>query len=864
MARNTRSMRVFRGLLWLYPAEFRDHFSRELCFVFADRLREQPTLGCLLAMYWGVLTEAPREHYSMIRQDILYTLRTMRRDKAATLTAILVLALGIGSTTTIFTLANGLLLRPLPYPHQETLVTVGELPPGAQRPKAIAIPNFLDMRSRTRALDGFALYSAGSFTLRGEREAERVPGATVTASLFPVAGIPPLLGRWLTEEDDQPGTPANVMLGEGLWRRRYGADMAIVGKSIVVGSTQARVAGVMPRSFHFPDMAEIWIPLRFDLKRYMRTDYFMQGVGRLAAGVTIPQAEAELRAAMNQIKRENPKETFDQSVKIEPFRLRTTSSLEPLLFTLLAAVGFVLLIACANITNLLLVKATARSREIAVRTAMGATRPRLLRQFVIESLILGAAGAILGSLLAAAAVPGMMSLAPPDFLPSWVAFTPDLRMLGFVMAVTIAASLIAGAAPAVSASRQNVVDGLKEGSRSSSPGTAKARLRGGLVIAEVAMSVLLLAGAGLMIRTFLNLERQNTGFQPDHLTTLSISTPNTRYPNGDAHHAITRRLRQELGSFGGAISAAGASGLPIADGWGRSLTAEGHPALSLKDAPIIQHTVVTPGYFQTIGLPILEGRDFTDQDSKEPLVTIVDAAIARQYWPNQSAVGKRVRYGPPDYNEPWHTIVGVVGEIRNQTLREYGNHSVYLPYREFPSAIDSYIVRTRPGTPNVEAALRSRIAAIDPNIAVSRVRTMQEILDRSVWRERFFATLLAFFGALALILAAVGLYGVMAYTVSRRTHEMGIRLAMGASAGDIRRMILWQSTRLLAVGVALGVLGAVASTRYLATQLYGVSPTDVPTLIGAVSVLAAAGLAASYLPARRATRVDPMVALRAE
>ena len=607
----------------------------------------------------------------------------------------------------------------------------------------------------------------------------------------------------------------------------------------------------------------MWVPLQSDPKTNKRTDYFLRGVARLAPGVSIQQAEADLRAVMDQIKRENPKDTFEQSVKVEPFRLRTTASLQPLLFSLLAAVGFVLLIACANITNLLLVKASARSREIAVRGAMGATRLRIIRQFVAESLILGLAGAVCGSALAAAAVPGMMRLTPPGFLPSWVAFSPDLRILGFVVTVTTAASLLAGAAPAISSSRHNLVDALKEGARSSTPGSGKARLRSGLVVAEVAMSILLLAGAGLMIRTFFNLERQRTGFQPENLTTLVASVPGNRYPGGEPAQQLVRRIRQEFAALPGVLAVAGASGVPVLDGWGRSLTAEGHPVLSLKDAPIIQHTVVTPGYFQTVGVPLLEGRDFTELDGKDPLVTIVDAAIARRYWPNQSAVGKRVRYGPPADNERWHTIVGVVGEIRNQSLRAQGNHSVYLPYREFSSSTSSYLVRTRAGM-DPSGALRARMAAIDPGIAVSRIRTMEEIFSRSVWKERFFATLLAFFGALALLLAAVGLYGVMAYTVSRRTHEMGIRMAMGASSWEIRRMILRESGRLIASGLVLGLLGAAAVTRYLETQLYGVSPTDVPTLLAAVAVLAAAGMAASYLPARRATRVDPMVALRAD
>jgi putative ABC transport system permease protein len=863
MQRDAPVLRVFRGLLWLYPPEFRAEFAREICFTFTDRLREEPTFACALSMYWGVLTGAPKEHYHMLRQDIVYTLRTTRREKAATFTAILVLALGIGSTTAIFTLANGLLLRPLPYPHQETLVTVGELPPGATRARNVSFPNFLDLRARTRTLADFALFNAAAITLRGDFEAERVPGATVTGSLFAVTGVQPLLGRWFTAEDDQPNAPPTVMLGEGLWRRRYGADSGVLGKSVIIGTTPTRVIGIMPLWFRFPKNADLWIPLSTDTKSNRRTDYWLEGVARLGPGVSMQQAETDLLAVMDQIKRENPTETMEQSMKLAPFRDRTTATLEPLLFALLAAVGFVLLIACFNITNLLLVKASARAREIAVRAAMGATRMRIIRQCAAESLILGLAGAIGGSLFAAIAVPGMMRLTPPEFLPAWVSFTPDTRILAFIAAITIGASLIAGAAPAISASRLNLVDALKESGRSSTPGSAKARLRGALVVAEVAMSILLLAGAGLMIRTFYNLGRQSLGIHEQNLTTFVAAVPGDRYARGEPSHQVARRIREELAAMPGVVSSAGASGTPILDGWGRSLTVEGWPVLSLRDAPIIRHTVVTPGYFQTMGIAIIEGRDFTEQDAGEPLVAIVDAALARRYWPNQSALGKRIRVGPPADNEPWHIVVGVSGEVR-ESVRAPGNLSVYLPYREYPSAISSYLVRARAGTPGIESGIRARIASVDRGIAVSRVRTMEDILAASVWQERFFATLLASFGALAMLLAAVGLYGVMAYAVSRRTHEMGIRMAMGASTSDISRMILRQSGRLIAIGLVLGLLGAIAVTRYLKTQLYGVTPTDVPTLAAVAIVLALAGLAASYIPARRATRVDPMAALRAE
>jgi len=618
MQHDATALRLFRCLLWLYPSEFRDHFSREICFVFTDRLREQPTLACLLSMYWGVLSEAPREHYHMIRHDVIYALRTMRREKTATLTAIVVLALGIGSTTTIFTLANGLLFRALPYPHEETLVTVGELPPNAPDAGPVAFPNYLDLRSRNHSLQEFGLFTARPLTIRGDMEAERIPGAGVTWSAFSVLGVAPLMGRWFAENDDRPQAPLTIILSEGLWRRRYGADREILGKSLVVGSEPARIIGVMPSSFRFPDQAELWIPLRTNTKDSRRTDYYLIGVARLAPRVSIAQAQAELCTIMDQIKRENPTETFQQTIQLKPIRARTTVSIQPLLFTLMAAVGFVLLIACANITNLLLVKASARSREMAVRGALGASHLSIVRQLLAEGLLFGLAAAFLGSLLAALAVPGIVRLTPPNLLPTWVVFSADLRILGFVIAVSIAASLISAAAPAIAAGRQNLVDALKEGSRSTTASGSKARLRSGLVIAEVAISILLLAGAGLMIRTFLNLERQPTGMHPENLTTLVVSTPGNRYPDGDPFHQLTSRIRQELSGLPGVVSVAGASGTPVLDGWGRSFTAEGHPVLSLKDAPFIYHTVVTPGYFQTAGIPILEGRDFTEHTDTGP------------------------------------------------------------------------------------------------------------------------------------------------------------------------------------------------------------------------------------------------------
>lgn len=854
-------MRLYRGLLWLYPAEFRDHFAGEMCRALADCLRERPGSLAILTLYLGIFFDAPRERYHMIRQDIVYALRTMRKEKLTTLVATLVLAIGIGSTVTVFTLVNGLLLRPLPYPGQERMVYVEES--SRELRSVVAYPNYLDFQSRNQTLSDIAMFGSGLATLRGDMEAERVPAASATEPLFRILGVQPLLGRTFTAEEDRPNAPPTVILSEELWRRRYGADSGIVGKTIGVGSDQARVIGVMPRGFHFPDEAQLWQPLQLDVKHNTRMDHGLEGIARLRGGKTAAQAQDDLRGIMEQITREHPGETYGQTVNVSPYRTRDTQDVKPLLFTLMGAVGFVLLIACANITNLLLVKAAGRTREIAVRGALGASQARLVRQFVVESVILGTGGATLGLLLAWAAIPGLRALAPEQ-IPNWVQFTPDVRVLIFAVAVTVGTSILTGVVPALSARHANLVETLKEGGRASTTGGAKAWFRSALVVGEVAMSVLLLAGAGLMIQTFWNLNNIQAGFRAENITTLQTSAPSSRYPTGaPAAGQLTNRILKEFQSLPGVISVAATSGVPLEDRWRRSLTVEGRPMLSLKDAPLVIHTVVTPGYFRILGIPIEQGRDFTESDGKNPLVTIVDATLAKRYWPGESAIGKRVRFGPPEWNEPWHTIVGVAGTSRNASLRKIED-SVYLPYAEFEFTSMAYVVRTAGGMADPGSALHARLRAIDRNIAISRVMTMRDMMSRSIWRERFFATVFGVFAILALVLALVGLYGVMAYAVSRRSHEMGIRMALGASAGEIRGMVMAQSGRLVLLGMAAGSLAAVFLTRLLAAQLYGVRAGD-PRTLGAVAVLlATAALLASYLPARRATRVDPMVVLREE
>ncbi|HEV2689877.1 MAG TPA: ABC transporter permease [Bryobacteraceae bacterium] len=864
----TTLLRLYRGLLVFYPAEFRDEYARELCLALVDRCREERSRLGLLAVWihaaFGILAEAPKEHYHLMMQDIRHAIRVMRKDAPITAAAIAILALGIGSTTAVFTLVNGILVRPLPYPEHDRLVKVEEFqPPHEDFDGDIAFPNYLDIRTRMRLLDDVGVFTEGEPTIRGEGDAERVPGATISDGVFRVLGVKPLLGRLFTREEDVPKGASVVVLGEELWRRRYGADPGILGRTIGIGSTRRTVIGVMPSSFHFPERAELWLPLQISRKDSPRTDHYLQGIARLKSGVSVEQATAELESLMRQINKENPTTDYGNLVRAIPIRTAVAGEYRPAVITLLAAVGFLLLIACANITNLLLIKASVRTREMAVRTALGASRARLIRQLITESALFGLVGGVAGIALAYAGVPALLSLIPID-LPRWMTFSIDGRVLGFALLVSLATSLIFGVVPAFGSSRVELSGTLKEGGRTGTAGARRSLLRNGLVVAEVALSLTLLAGAGLMVRSFLQLRHQPMGFAAaEKILTLNLGWPGDRYPRGPKARALQTNIERELSGLPGVSSVALASGVPLASVWGRSLTVEGFPLLSLKDAPSIFYSVASPAYFRTLGIPIVEGRNFMADDWDHPLVTIVDESLAKQYWPNESAIGKRVRYGPPENNEPWHTIVGVAGNVRTENLSARNRWNIYVPFSPFFTA-QSVMIRTRQDPMRLAEAVRKRIVGIDRDIAVSQVFSLEQIVDRAAWRERFFTVLFAVFSALAVVLAAVGLYGVLAYAVSLRTHEIGIRMALGASARQVQGMVLRQGLLLTGLGLFCGIAAALALTRLMATQLYHVSPSDPATFAAVTAILMIVAAVAAVIPARRATLVDPVVALREE
>jgi putative ABC transport system permease protein len=858
-------LRLYRGLLILYPAEFRDEYGREMCLAFADQWREQGSAAGR-ALVWihaalGVLAEAPKEHYHVMMQDLRHAIRVMRKDAAVTAAAIAILALGIGSTTAVFSLVNGILVRPLPFPAPDRIVAAGETSAASRLPGAIAFPNYQDIRARTRLLTDIGLYVETTAVLRGEREAENLRMGYVTDGIFNVLRVKPMLGHAITREEDVPNGPKIVLLSHDLWQRRFGSDPNIIGKTLPIGSAQRTVTGVMPASFHFPERAEIWMPLQLSPKESKRTDYWLEGIARLRPGVSAEQASAELASLMKQINSENPITTTGSSATAVPIRDTLAGEYRAKVMILLGAVGFLLLIACANITNLLLVKGSVRTREMAVRAALGASRTRLIRQLVTESILFGLLGGAVGIALAYAAVPAILSMVPVD-LPRWMSFSIDPKVLGFAFGLSLLTSLVFGIAPALGASRVELTAALKEGGRAGTAGSRRRFVRNGLVVAEVALSLTLLAGAGLMVRSFLALRTQSLGFQPSNLLTMDLNYPAVRY-RGAGGRANFDRLHKELAGIPGVNSIAFSSGVPLSSAWGRSLTVEGYPVLPLKDAPMINHTVAMPGYFRTMGVPIIEGRDFTDSDWDQPRVTIIDQALAKKYWPSESPVGKRIRFGPPESNEPWHTVIGVAGVVRSQNLNGQNRWDVYIPFSN-NNAGSSIAIRTSGDPMTLAQSVRARIIGFDRDISVSNLFSEEQVLDHAAWRERFFAVLFTVFSVLALLLAAVGVYGVLAYAVSLRKHEIGIRMALGASGGQVQRMVMRQGLLLTGVGLIIGTAAASGLTRLLTTQLFQVKPNDPVTFVTVIGVLVAVAAVASFVTALRATRVDPAIALREE
>jgi len=820
-------------------------------------------------------------------QDTRYGARMLRKSPGLTAVAVLSLALGIGAISTIFSFVNGIMLRPLPYPDPERLVLLDETAFKRGSPSmGVSFPNFLDWREQSHSFEDIACYDTGGFAIAGGgpgggAEPEQLQGAFVNQGLFEILGIAPILGRTFTADEDQPDHDQVVILSYGLWQRRFGADPNVIGQTVLLNNRSRTVIGVMPKGFQFPEVAEAWGPLALNTKIYTRTDHGLESIARLKPGVTLDQAQAEMIRIASNIEQQNPVTNEGLSVSLTSLRTGLVGDYKKALLILLGVVGFVLLIACVNVANLLLARATARQKEIAIRAALGANRGRIFRQLLTESLLLGLISGVLGLMLALWGLDLLLAAIPID-IPFWMKFDLDGRVLGFTAACSVLTSFVFGTVPAIEASNPDLNETLKEGGRSASGG-GRHHLRSLLVVAEIAISLVLLVGAGLMMRSFMNLQRVDAGINPEGVLTMNIALPGGRYREPEKRITFFSQLLERIRTIPGVQSAGTNSGLPLAgSNWGRSLTVEGFPVLSVGEAPAINHCVISSGYFHAMGIPLLKGRDFDERDTRDAPkvpqltvhgesmpssssgVTIIDERLAREYWPDADPIGKRIRFGPPEDNEPWHTIVGVVGEVKHQRLDASTRKSVYLPFARMPIGGSSLAIRTSGRPESLIAAVRSQVRELDPDLPITRVMPMTEVVARSVWQPRLYTALFGVFAGVALILATVGIYGVMSYAVTQRTREIGLRMALGAQRHDVLKLVVGQGVLLATIGVGVGLAAALALTRLMSSLLFGVTATD-PITFAAVSVLlAGVALGACFIPARRAAKVDPMVALRYE
>jgi len=803
-----------------------------------------------------------------IWQDTRYGARMLRKSPGLTSVAVLSLALGMGAISTIFSFVNGIMLRPLPYPESERLVLVDETAFKRGSPSMnVSYPNFLDWREQNHSFEDIGCYSTGGFIIApggGGNEPEQLKGAFVTQGLFEILGVAPILGRTFTADEDQPDHDLVVILSHGLWQRRFGSDPNILGQTLLLNNRPRVVIGVMPKGFQFPEVAEAWGPLALNTKLWTRTDHGLLSIARLKPGVTLEQAQAEMISIASNIEAQNPVTNEGLSVSLASLRAGLVGDYKKALLILLGVVAFVLLIACVNVANLLLARGAARQKEIAIRAALGANRRRIFRQLLTESLLLGLISGALGLMLALWGMDLLLSAIPID-IPFWMKFDLDGRVLGFTAACSLLTGFVFGTAPALEASNPDLNETLKEGGRSGAGG-GRHRLRSLLVVAEIALSLVLLVGAGLMMRSFMSLQHVNAGFNPDGVLTAYIALPGAKYRPAEKRAAFFTQLLERVRGISGVQSAGTNSGLPLGgNNWGRSLTVEGFPVLSVGEAPAINHCVISPDYFAAMGIPILKGRDFDERDTREAQkVTIIDERLAREYWSNEDPIGKRIRFGPPEDNEPWHTIVGVVREVKHDRLDASTRMSVYLPFAQMPIGGSSLAIRSAGRPENITGAVRAQLRELDPDLPLTQVRPMTEVVARSVWQPRLYTALFAVFAAVALILATVGIYGVMSYAVTQRTREIGLRMALGAERKDVLKLVVGHGVVITAIGIGAGLAAAVGLTRLMSSLLFGVTTTDPITFAAVSVVLAGVALGACFVPAMRAAKVDPMVALRYE
>ena len=814
--------------------------------------------------------------------DLRFGLRTLSKSPGFTLVAVLALALGIGANTAIFSVVNAVLLRALPYENSERLValyTGGN--PAVQPSGSLSYPDLLDYRAQTRSLEYVAGYqSVGTVMSAGAGdEPERVVGTEVMADLFPALGVRAARGRVFTREEDVEGGPPVIVISDGLWRRRFGADPNAVGREVKLGLSgrSVTVIGVMPPGFKFPadsvDAVDYYTPFvrenagpSADFMKN-RDSYFIPTVAKLRDGASLEQAAAEAATVASRLEAQYPETNTRRRVRVVSLHEDLVGQVRPALLILLGAVGLVLLIACANVANLLLARAATRGREIAVRTALGATRGRVVRQLLTESMILSLAGGAAGLVLAVWGVDAIVKLSPAN-VPRLAETSIDARVFLFALGVSVLTGVVFGLAPALQASKTDLAESLKEGGRGGSAGGARTRLRAALVVSEVALSLVLLVGAGLLVKSFRQLLSTDPGFSPARVLAVRVALNTKRFADDDSRAAYFREALARINQLPGVEAAGLTRLLPLGpNDIFNTFNIAGRPPFAPGERTGARSYAVSPEYFRVLGVPLRSGRVFREADGRnsQPVI-VVNEALARKYFAGQEPVGQHIILDGPDNRPlPPREIVGVVGNVRFQALNDEEAAEYYVPFEQSPASAPEVVVRAKgEDAASLAPAVRAALKAVDANLLIWETRTMDELVGRSVAPQRFNAVLLGLFAGLAVLLAAVGIYGVMSYSVTQRTHEIGIRMALGAGRRDVLRMVVGQGMVLTLVGLGLGLAGALALTRLMSSLLYGVSATD-PLVFAAVSLLlAAVALVSCLVPARRATKVDPMVALRYE
>ncbi len=842
---------------------------REMLLADWEKLSWRTKLDLLrrsLGAFWDALLLQPRRLEDEMFQDLRYGARMLLKNPGFTAVAVITMAIGIGANTAIFGIVNAVLLRPLPFKDPARLVTVWESNAArGQTHGAVGGANFTDWKNQNQVFDPLVAYFDWNYNLTGDDEPQRLTAAVVSAGFFQMLGAEAALGRVLLPDDDQEANENVVLLSSALWHSRFGAEREIIGRTITLNGLPHTVVGVMPAGFDFPnDKTEIWRPMAMSPQAAQnREGKWLKVAGRLKPGVSFEQASAEMNTIAGRLAESYPKTNAEWGVNLIPLHEELVGDTSRFLLTLFGAVLFVLLIACVNVANLLLARSAARRKENAIRAALGAGRLRLLRQLLVENMLLGALGGALGLALAFSSLHTLIALSPAD-VPGLSRATIVGRVLVFTVALSLLTTLLFGLVPAWRASKPDLNETLKDSGHATT-GKSGRRLQDFLVVAEVAAGVVLLVGAGLMIRSFLRLQAVEPGFNPNNVLTMRVMLPANKY--GDNHQSIAffEQALERIKTLPGVVSAGAVQDLPLGKNemhFGFSI--EGRPEVQAAARPEAAYRAVTEDYLRTMGIPLVAGRAFTAADTLQTTpVVMVNQTMARRFWPDDDPLGKRIRFGEP--NDPVYTIVGVVGDIKHLGLADNESAAIYQPHAQKRFAWlrwMSIVVRADTAPRGLIAAIRGRIAEVDRAQPAYDIATMDQLLSESVMRPRFSTFLFSLFALLALMLAAVGLYGVMSYAVAQRTHEIGLRMALGAQVRDVLKLIVGRGMTLTVLGLVIGLAGAIAFTRVLKTLLFNVSTTDPLTFASVAGLLLGVALFACYVPARRAAKLDPLVALR--